>query len=738
MIGSRLTGGCAVCAIAAAMAFAAFPAFAQEELAALGSSDAIVVTGTQLETPAGTKTDTPLIETPQAISVISAERFLSMGALNLQDTLRYTAGVRTEAYGLDTRGDYGLVRGVAPAIYQDGMRRTFASSTGSKQEIFTLASVEVLRGPSSMLYGQAPIGGLVNTATKRPQFEFGGEIFGSYGTFDRKEAGIDITGPLVGDTLAGRLVAVWRDSDSQTDYVKERRWTVNPSLTWQMGDETELTLTGLVQDDNSGWTGQFLPYVSTVFSRSHPLGRLPWARNLGEPSVDHVDLNTEWIAAHFSHRFSDSAQFRQNIRYERFKSDQVLHYGDVYGNPGAPYADPADPALPPAFAALGANRVLHRFAFGQVFRTKTLTSDSQVQFDFATGPFTHKLLAGFDFADYRRGERSAFAASAPTDGDGNPLPPTATPIDAYNPVYGGLMPLTYFDLPDSRQKQRGFYLQDQVKAGKARLVVGLRHDRATSSSEGGSRFVDKAWTTRVAFLYELQQGLVPYASYSESFQPIASANFFGQPYKPTRGRQYEAGVKWQADPSTFITFAAYDMKDSGRLVNDPANPRNQVQAGTVKTRGIEIEASRTVADNLDLIATYSYTRPKDSSLSSRIAAGDALSTNQLESVPKHLASVWAMKTMPVNDKLRVRFGAGLRYVGDSYSPTVNPARVAYTLVTPDYLLADALLGLDYGQWSASLNATNLTDKKYYTTCLGRGDCFLGLRRTVNLRIGYRF
>ncbi|AGH50389.1 MULTISPECIES: TonB-dependent siderophore receptor [Sphingomonas] len=736
-------GGSAT-ALALVIGLATAPARAEDAASAPVDPADIIVTGAQYQSPIGTKTDTPLIDTPQAITVVSAERFLEMGALNLQDTLRYTAGVRTEAYGLDTRGDYGFVRGTEPGVYQDGMRRSFGYRQGSRQEIFTLSSVEVLRGPSSMLYGQAPIGGLVNTTSKRPQFDFGGEGFVSYGTFDRKEAGIDVTGPLLGDQLAARLVAVWRDADSQTDHAREKRWTINPSLTWRMGSDTELTLIGLVQDDNNGWTGQFLPYVSTLFGKDHPLGPLPWSRNLGEPSVDKVDYNTEWVSAQFSHRFSEALQFRQNARYEWFKSSQILHYADIYGgSPAAPYLDPADPylnAVFPEYAALGPNRVLNRYAFGEVFHSRTLTTDSQLQADFATGPLTHKLLVGFDYAHYKTRERDAFAMSNNGfDEDGNPIPPGTTPIDAYNPVYGNVMPLTFYDVPDTKQEQTGFYVQDQIKAfDKATLLVGLRYDRATNDTEGAERFVDHAWTTRIAFLYEIAPGVVPYVSYTESFQPIAGADFYGQPYDPTRGRQYEIGVKWQPDPATFVTVTAYDMKDSGRLVNDPSNPNNQIQAGKVRTKGFEVEASRSIANDLDIIASYSYTRARDSNLSDQIDAGVGLSTNQLESIPKHLASIWAMKHVAVTDEAKLRIGAGLRYVSDSYSPTYDVNFVPYTLVTPDYLAADAMIGLDYGAWRLSLNATNLTDKKYYTTCLGRGDCFLGLRRTVNFSVGYRF
>lgn len=691
----------------------------------------IIVTGQNVETDAGTKTDTPLIETPQSISVITVDRFEAMGALNLQDALRYSAGVRTEAYGLDTRGDYGFIRGTEAPIYQDGLRRTFGYRAGSKPELFTLSRIEVLRGPSSMLYGQGATGGILNLVTKRPEFETQGEVFGSYGSFDRKELGFDLTGPIAGDQLAGRIIGLWRDSDSQTDFVSERRWMLNASLSWQIGEDTNLTLLGLVQDDDSGWTGQFLPFTGTLFDA--PNGRLAWGTQLGEPEVDRVNLNTEWIAANFAHQFSHVVEFRQNFRYEWFKSDQYLHYADSYSNPRNPFLDAADPYLGiwfPGYAALGSNRVLNRYSFGEVFHSETLSSDSQLQFDFTTGALTHKLLAGVDYARNRNRVRSTGGFSGLSfDDAGAPLlslAPSTTPIDAYNPVYGNIIDTPFFGGDRNVQEQLGFYLQSQTRAfDKAIIILGIRRDRAEDRVVGGDELVHKATTKRAGLMVEIAEGLVPYLSYSESFLPIAGRDFNGDPFRPQRGRQYEIGVKWQPDSTSWVTVSAYDLKDQNRLQTDPANPLNSIQTGVVKTQGFEIEASKTVAGAFDIIATYSYTRAKDQ-------ANDDL---QVESVPRHLASIWGMKYIPIADDMALQLGAGVRYVDESISESTLGG---FIVTSPDYVLADALVGLDRGPWSLTVNATNLFDKKYYTTCLGRGDCFLGLRRTVNATLGFHF
>lgn len=717
----------------------AAPAYA-DEVNADQQDQAIVVTGIRAETDVGTKTDTPLIETPQSISIVPADRFMDFGALNLSETLRYSSGVRSEAYGLDTRSDDAFIRGTEPTVYQDGMRRLYGGyRTGSKQEVFTLERVEVLRGPSSMLYGQAPTGGLVNTASKQPLFTTHADVFASYGTWDRKEIGVDLTGPIVGDTLAARIVGVWRDTDTQIDDVSERRWTFLPSITWAPDTDTSVTFLALIQDDDGGWTNQFPPYAATLRGDSALNGKLPFDVQLGEPSVDHVDQNTENVTAIFAHRFSDHIRLRSSARYEWFRGNQSLNYPDSYTNPTDPFVPADDPYLNlyfPEYAAKGDGRILNRYSFAEIFRSKTLTIDNQLQFDFATGPVQHKLLVGIDYAHFSSHNRNGFGASFNGyDENGDPIAPTGTPIDAYDPVYGNIFTLTLDQQPGQKETQLGFYAQDQIKLwDRLTILGGIRHDRATNSTEGGQRFVDQAWTGRVGVTFDLGHGIVPYVGWSQSFQPVASSDTFGNPYHPTRGRQYEAGVKWQPDAATFVTAAVYDLHDTGRLVNDPDNPLNSIQAGLVKTSGFEIEAQRTIGHDLDIIASYSYTRAKDSS----IDVGGAVSTDQIESQPKHLASIWGVKRFALTEDTSLRAGAGVRYIGKSWSISYDSNFSPFSLVTPGYTVADALLGVERGRWVAELNATNLFDKKYYSSCLGRGDCFLGLRRTVNLRVGYRF
>lgn len=674
----------------------------------------------------------PLIQTPQSASVILVDRFDEMGALNLHDSLRYATGVRTDAYGLDARGDYGFIRGIEAPIYQDGLRRTFGYREGPRPELFTLSRIEILRGASAMLHGQGSVGGLLNIVTKRPEFETQGTLFASYGSFDRKELGFDLTGPLVTDQLAGRVIGVWRDSESQTDFATDRRWLLNASLTWQIGEDTSLTLLGQAQNDESGWVGQILPLAGTL--RDAPNGRLSWSTQLGEPSTDRVDLDSQWIAANFSHQFSHVVEFRQNLRQEWFRSNQYLHYADVYTNPDDPFLDPADAYLNvwfPDYAARGQDRILNRFAFGELFRSSVFTSDSQLQFDFSTGALTHELLAGIDYVHHSSTMRSTggYSGAAALDTNGLPvlsLAPSATPIDAYAPEFGNIIANPLIDDGRQVQTQLGAYLQSQTRAfDKVLLVLGIRRDRFEDNVASLGEIVHKATTGRAGLMVDLGGGVLPYVNYSESFLPINGRDASGNRYLPQHGRQYELGLKWRPDSSAMLTVAAFDLDDENRLLADPGNPLNAVQAGKISTQGIELEASKSLPGNFDIVATYSYTRAKDR------ARGNL----QVESVPRHLASLWGTKYLSLNEEVGLQLGAGVRYVDESVSETLSGSG---KVISPDYVLADALIAIDRGPWSLTVSATNLFDKKYYSTCLGRGDCFVGIRRTVNATLGFSF
>ncbi len=334
-----------------------------------------------------TKTDTALTETPQAISVVTQQLFTDRGAHNLQEVLRYSAGVTADAWGLDTRNDASSVRGLDPVQYQDGLRRSYGFSPLARPEVYGLERVEVLRGPSSVLYGAGATGGIINAMSKRPSFgAASGEVGLQLGSFDRRQLQGDIGGALNDDaTIAGRLVGLVRESNMQTDVLKDDRVYLAPSISWR-GERSTLTLLASYQHDKTGSSQQFLPLAATLHAA--PGRRLDPTTFIGDAGFDRIDSRVYSLTALFDHRFNDAVSLRSAVRYIDGKTTLQQLYVDSYSNPENPFID-AD------------RRVVNRTAYGTQPDIQVISADNAVQFDFATGAFQHLLLAGVDYSQYK-------------------------------------------------------------------------------------------------------------------------------------------------------------------------------------------------------------------------------------------------------------------------------------------------------------------------------------------------
>ncbi|WP_120995532.1 TonB-dependent siderophore receptor [Stutzerimonas urumqiensis] len=643
----------------------------------------------------GTKTDTPLLEVPQSISVITADRMQDQGVQTVQDALRYVAGVRGEAFGLDTRGDWAKVRGSSPELFLDGLQQTFGYYNNIRTDPYTLERIEVLKGPSSMLYGQSPVGGLVNLVSKRPQAEPRTELQAQYGNYDHKQIALDSTGPLNEDgSLLYRVVAIARDSQSQVDYVESDRLVLMPSITWRPNDDIEWTLLANVQRDDGGSTSQFLPHEGTVFGA--PYGRYDTDLFVSEPGFDEYDAEQTALTSQFSWRLNETWTLRQNLRYQ----ESEVSYQQIYGWPPVLNTD---------------KRTLDRIYYVSKPEVDVWVADHNAQALFDTGPIQHTLLIGADYQHAVTNERSAGGA--------------ATPLDLYDPVYGTFDPsvISLVDSPEQTVVQQGIYVQDQLKYQRWLLTLGLRKDWADNRTDGGTRQKDDAVTGRVGLTYLFDNGVAPYISYSESFQPIIGLNKANnEPFTPLEGEQWEVGVKYQPLGSrSLYTAAVFDLRELNRQMPDPANPNNTLQAGETRTRGLELEALVSVTPNWDLIATYTH-------LDTEVIEGAPGEVGKrLASIPENMASLWSQHQFALFGVPGFRAGAGVRYVGASWDG-------ADDVKTPSTTLFDAMLGYRYQNWDFAVNATNLEDETYYTSCLARGDCFTGSRRTVVGTVSYSF
>lgn len=682
-------------------------------------------------TATGIKTDTPLKEIPQSISVVGAEQIRDQGAQNLQEALRYVPGVVADGYGIDSRADGPLIRGTEASEYLDGLRRTSAYYTSSyRVDPYFMERIEVLRGPASVLYGQAPVGGLINSVSKRPQDQPSGEIGIEYGTFDFKQVKFDTTGQITSDgKWSYRLTGLARDSETQVDYVDDDRYAIAPAITYRPDSATTITLLGHFQKDETGSSSQFFPIVGTLFPNEN--GRtISRDRFVGEPG-DYYNTDVASGTLLVEHKFSSWLKLQHASRYADIHNDYDSTYAVFWDTT---YLEPQIQPLIPSFAGgtpyiPGSDEErLYRTRWRAITDTQTFNQDTNLEAKFSTGVLAHKVLGGVDYSNFRASQGTASAL----DLNG---------INVYNPVYGQAVWLgtdcssnspaivttpEICSYADQEVTQTGLYVQDQIRLGNWIAIFGARKDWIENET-GGSTQKDDAVTYRAGLMYEFASGFTPYFSYGESFVPVVGTTSpanGSRSFDPQAGRMYELGFKYQPPGANFaINSAIYDIEESNRLEGDPVNSAYSIQTGAVAIKGFEIELTGQVTKNLKVVGGYSYTQAEYD--------GDENKGNQLESVPKHLASMWGVWSFDQPYLKGWSVGASVRYIGESWDSS-------NTIEVSDVTLFDAMIAYEEDSWRWSINARNLEDKEYFSTCLSRGDCWYGNARTITTGLTYKF
>lgn len=660
-----------------------------------------------------TKTDTPLIETPQSVTVVTRDQMDDQGAQSVSQALRYTASVVGETRLSMGRYDSVFIRGFGGSgsgagfvNNLDGLRyQRGVNFLVPSYEAWGLERVEVLRGPSSIVFGQVKPGGIVNMVSKRPKEERHGEVQLQYGSFERAQMAFDIGGPVDPEKAwLYRVVGLGRAADTQVDFTREERIFIAPSVTYRPSGATSFTLMASFQrDPETGFYG-FIPAVGTVLPSRN--GRIPTNFFPGEPNFEGYSRNQANIGYAFEHRFNDVFSFRQNLRLSDLESRfRTVAVGGIAAD----------------------QKTLTRRVTMSNEKARTAGIDNQLQADFRTGPLSHKVLLGVD--GYWT-DGTAFTGAGGT----------VQPLDYTNPIYGRL-PFALPALAGTKQTttQYGIYLQDQIKLDRLSLLFGGRFDRAEARTRAMSTGIvtkqdDTARTGRVALMYNFDNGFAPYASYSTSFEPQAGTTFGGAPFKPSEGEQYEAGFKYEPPgANAFLQAAVYQLTQTNVPTSDLANPTFQIQTGEIRARGVEVEARATLFDNLDLVAAYAYT-------DAEVTKSNGADLHKRPPVvPRHTAALWAHYTFRTGAFAGLGLGAGVRYVGEGAGDPGN------TFFTPDYSLFDAAISYEFGSahqalkgWKLQVNAQNLFDKEYVSGCYGTTQCSFGLRRTVLATLSYRW
>jgi iron complex outermembrane receptor protein len=660
-------------------------------------------------TTVGTKTDTPINEIPQTISVITRDEMDQRGVQDFNSAVAYTPGIRV----LDYAGGQGapdiFMRGFRAfnlfGIYQDGLRTGF-NQYDTNFETFGLERIDVVKGPASVLFGQMAPGGVVNMTSKRPQETPIHHIEVQGGSFDRRQFGLDMNDQLdSAGTVFGRIVMIQRDSGTQVDDSPDDRTYVAPSLTWKPDDANTLTVLASYNKSKTGGSEQSFPAIGTVLSS--PNGHIDSDTNLGwKGSYYHVETTS--LGSSFEHEFDNGWKFQQNLRYMHSTVGFLASGPDVVLNEDGRTQDVGIQSRPKS--------------------SDTFMVDNNIQGTFNTGPLQHTLLTGVDYSHYKAQEKRR---------NGDPDPEFEM-LDLYNPVYGGGA-IWYDPLQrdtNSKMQQVGLYIQDQIKLDRWALTLGGREDWASDRETGvyfGTENVnteqrDHKFTGRVGLAYLFDSGITPYASYSTSFQPNPDADFSGGLFKPTEGKQYEVGVKYQPPGyNSSVTMSAFDLTQKNVTTADPVNSGYSVQSGEVRSRGAEIEGKASLSRNLNLVASYAY-------IDAEITKDTTYQGNTPRAIPRNTASVWLDYTLDSGVFDGLGIGAGQRYMGSSQN-------VQNTVKVPHYTLTDATLRYDLSKvglngTKVSVTANNLFDKHYFEPGFYEDSVLYGNRRTVVATLGY--
>ena len=745
--GTLLGAGTAIVAANSAVA---------DTAADVSERNTIVVTGVRDKgAGSGTKTETPLMKTPQTITVIDADELARRNARSINQALTYVAGVSpNQRGGMVTRYDQMYLRGFAPGFYLDGMRLIAGPYSTPQIDFNRIDHIDVVKGPASVLYGNSTPGGLVNLTSKVPEASAFQRIELSAGNYDSQLANIDINRPLDDDgRWLFRLTSGAQRNDGFTDMTESERKHISPMLTFAPSAQTSLTLIGAYQHDPKGGGYSGVPAFGSVLP--NPFGDLPEDINTGDPNYEVFDRYQRSLSALFRHDFNEHVSIRTNARFHNTELSYRQMYVAGFATTGA-----------------GANRntdfsTITRGGGGADEDFDTLTADTSLSIKFSTGPLEHNVLTGVDYQNIDGENFQQFN----TGENNNPV--TSIPnLRLFTPTYGGVMPTrdltrlnTAYVNNQTEREQVGIYLQDQIEIDRLQLIASGRYDtydQDTLNKRNGvtTPLSQHAFTMRLGALYELPMGLAPFVSYSESFEPQAGNTYQGEPFDPVTGRQYEVGLKYQPpNTNALFTLAAYDLRRQDVPVGHPGAGSNgipsnaQIQIGEVKVQGAELEGRGEVVPGFEVVFTGSYT---DAEIT-RGAPASGVTPSTTGTRPLG-TPVWMATTFLSYDFAALRpegklggltLGTGARYVGGSEGTTtysvVNGVTQFTHFTTDSFVLVDALASYDLGRLSTALtgaelalNVANLLDKRHVTACPFTNSCYFGASRTVMGTLRYEW
>ncbi len=694
----------ALCALAGAVTLALqTQAFAEEPT--------IVVTGTEQGsalpawTNSATKSAVAESKTPQVINTIASKEIEQRHASSVNEILRYAPGVSTEVRGSTSYMSEYKIRGFnVDQEFYNGLQLPYNVTGNTKARIdpLLIESVDILKGPSSVLYGGGSPGGLVNIQSKKPQKVAKTELGFNTGNRNLKEGYLDSTGQIANSDWNYRLLGKATESDEQAHTTRYENYLVAPSVTWQPDDKTRLTIDALAQNTPSLTPSDPMPlsYLRSKYADRRDYAGDEWSGF----------KQRQWMLGYsFEHEFDSGWGFNQKARYFDVDTHQRSAYSTGTGS--EVYQ-------------------LNRFAYTTDEDLQSFNIDNQVTRTVALGDWQHHLLAGFDYQKLNSHFHYRYASSTPG-------------IDMRNPDHSQIdndaLGLETAQKNRLGYQQNGYYLQDQIAFGGLNVLASLRFDDYRSVTTNYLQNGDKAWvsqdrlTKRLGVLYAFENGLSPFISYSEGFAPVSpQGTLTAKDVKPTTSKQVEGGVKYLlAEYATTFTASVFNIRQKNVVTSDPGF-LNYRQTGEVESKGAELSAISRPTDNLTLIANYAYTHAINTE-------DDKYQGKRPTQVPENAFNLWGDYTFDSTPLRGLTLGAGARYTGPmEISPANDAGKLGGTTqydLAASYRMGELAPSLEGLTLKAS--AQNVTNKETLT-CYDATNCWIGRNRTFQVGANYSF
>jgi catecholate siderophore receptor len=663
----------------------------------------------------GTRTDTPLINTPQAVNIVSEKQITDQAANSISSAIRYVPGVFS-AQGEGNRETL-VFRGNSTTgdFFVDGVR----DDVQTYRDLYNIERLEIFKGPNAMIFGRGGIGGLANRVTKvaNGQLTRNFRLEGGSDKFVRAQ--FDLGAPI-SEAFSARITGVYQDSDSYRDDVNYNRWGFNPTIAVKIGPDT-LVQAGYehFQDDRIADRGVPARFGAGVNGAVVGPLRTPRGQFFGDPANSETGTNTDAATLFIEHNFSEKISIRNRTRY----ADYDKFYSNVY--PGAVNATETTVTI---------------LAYRQFAKRKNLINQTDFNAEFNTGGIKHTLLIGAEFARQKSDnirQEGRFAGNAAS---------VTVPISASN----SSIPVTWVQIATSGDNDglttvAAGYIQDQIEFSPAiQLVLGGRfervntkvNDRRTVGFPVGQQrafdVTDHLFSPRAGLIYKPAENASIYAAYSRTYLPrggdqFTSLSVTNQNLDPETYQNYEIGAKWDILPKLNVQAAVFQLDRDNVLAlsnpNDATSPL--IPVGRQRTRGVELSAAGNVSDQLSMVAAYTYSDGKFlDNVSGTVRAG-----NQLPNMPKHSASLWTRF-----DPVRWAGAAvGVIYSGKRFAATDN------FVALPGYTRVDAALFFKISdEVGAQINVENVLNSRYFLYAHSNNNITPGAPTTFKVALNAKF